>query len=62
MNDFVNFFITAVITFIAMWFIMPIVLWFLRQFGLYTVVQEGTCQVFVLFGRVIGILEEPGLL
>ena len=61
MNDFVNFFVTAVITFIAMWFIMPIVMWFLRQFGLYTVVQEGTCQVFVLFGRVIGILEEPGL-
>ena len=61
MNDFVSFFITAVITFIAMWFIMPIVLWFLRQFGLYTIVQEGTCQVFVLFGRVIGILEEPGL-
>jgi regulator of protease activity HflC (stomatin/prohibitin superfamily) len=24
-------------------------------------VEEGTCQVFVLFGRVAGILKEPGL-
>jgi regulator of protease activity HflC (stomatin/prohibitin superfamily) len=56
-----NLIFAAGLTFVAMWFIMPIVLWFLRQFGLYTVVQEGTCQVFVLFGRVIGILKEPGL-
>ena len=44
-----------------MWFVMPIALFFLRLFGFYTIVEEGTCQVFVLFGRVIGILHEPGL-
>ena len=56
-----NFITTAGVTFVAMWFIMPIVMWFLRQFGLYTIVQEGTCQVYVLFGRVVGILDKPGL-
>src|SRR5512140_3652112 len=61
MNPFVQFIIAAVVTFFAMWFVMPLFLWFVRQFGFYTIVQEGTCQVFVLFGRVIGILKEPGL-
>lgn len=61
MNDFLQFLLAATITFVAMWIVMPIGLWFLRQFGLYTIVQEGTCQVFVLFGKVIGILREPGL-
>jgi regulator of protease activity HflC (stomatin/prohibitin superfamily) len=61
MNNLFDFLIAMGITFAAMWLVMPIVLFFLRQFGLYTIVQEGTCQVFVLFGRVVGILKEPGL-
>jgi regulator of protease activity HflC (stomatin/prohibitin superfamily) len=61
MDAFVEFIIAAVVTFFAMWFIMPIVLFLLRQLGIYTIVQEGTCQVFVLFGKVISILSEPGL-
>ena len=62
MLDFMGQFLGgAFFTFIAMWIVMPIGMWFLRQFGLYTIVNEGTCQVFVLFGRVIGILDEPGL-
>ncbi|MCX6081237.1 MAG: SPFH domain-containing protein [Chloroflexi bacterium] len=44
-----------------MWFVVPIALFFLRLLGLYTIVDEGTCQVFVLFGRVVGILNDPGL-
>jgi regulator of protease activity HflC (stomatin/prohibitin superfamily) len=32
-----------------------------RLLGLYTIVRERTCQVFVLFGRVLGVIEEPGL-
>jgi regulator of protease activity HflC (stomatin/prohibitin superfamily) len=32
-----------------------------RVFGLYTIVQEGTSHVFVLFGRVLGVIQEPGL-
>jgi regulator of protease activity HflC (stomatin/prohibitin superfamily) len=53
--------IGAVVTFFAMWFIMPLVLFFVRLLGLYTIVNEGTCQVFILFGKVIGILKEPGI-
>jgi regulator of protease activity HflC (stomatin/prohibitin superfamily) len=58
---FTGFFVASIVTFIAMWFVMPITLFFLRLIGLYTIVQEGTCQVFVLFGKVIGTLREPGL-
>ena len=61
MTDFFGLIAAAGTTFVAMWFVMPIALWFLRQFGFYTIVQEGTCQVFVLFGRVVGMLSEPGI-
>ncbi|PKN93117.1 MAG: band 7 protein [Chloroflexi bacterium HGW-Chloroflexi-6] len=61
MEPLVQFFIGAAISFIGMWFVMPIVLFFLRLIGLYTTVEEGTCQVFILFGRVVGILDQPGL-
>jgi len=30
-------------------------------FGLYTVVEERECKVYVLFGKVLGALDEPGL-
>ena len=61
MNDFTMFLVGASITFFGMWFVMPIILFFLRQIGFYTIVDEGTCQVFVLFGKVIGIIPEAGL-
>ncbi len=32
-----------------------------RLFGLFAIVQERTCRVYVLFGKVIGMLDEPGL-
>jgi regulator of protease activity HflC (stomatin/prohibitin superfamily) len=32
-----------------------------RLFGFFAVVREGTCRVYVLFGKVIGVLDEPGL-
>jgi regulator of protease activity HflC (stomatin/prohibitin superfamily) len=61
MSGLVDFLFTAAIVFVAMWFVMPIALFLLRLLGLYTIVQEGTCQVFVLFGKVIGIISEAGL-
>jgi regulator of protease activity HflC (stomatin/prohibitin superfamily) len=61
MEPLVQFFVGAAVSFIGMWFVMPIVLFVLRLIGLYTTVEEGTCQVFILFGRVVGILDEPGL-
>ena len=44
-----------------MFFGLPIFLGFCRMFGLYAVVQERTCRVYVLFGKVIATLDEPGL-
>ena len=32
-----------------------------RVAGVYTIVEEGRCHVYVLFGKVIAILDEPGL-
>jgi regulator of protease activity HflC (stomatin/prohibitin superfamily) len=40
---------------------IPILLAFARKFAMYAVVQEREVQVFTLFGKVIGILDEPGL-
>ncbi|HVU28102.1 MAG TPA: SPFH domain-containing protein [Verrucomicrobiae bacterium] len=41
--------------------IVPMVLGLMRLFGLFTVVNEGRCKVYVLFGKVIAMLSEPGL-
>jgi regulator of protease activity HflC (stomatin/prohibitin superfamily) len=30
-------------------------------FGIYTIVDERECKVYVLFGRVVGVIDEPGL-
>jgi regulator of protease activity HflC (stomatin/prohibitin superfamily) len=51
----------AILTFIGMFIVVPIFLWLVRSFGMYAVVQEGTCHVYVLFGKVLGVLREPGL-
>lgn len=51
----------AVITFFVMFILIPLLLFFVRVFGLYTVVDEGECHVYVLFGKVIGVLDQPGL-
>jgi regulator of protease activity HflC (stomatin/prohibitin superfamily) len=51
----------ALITFVACFFGMPILGAIARAFGLYATVMEGTRHVSVLFGTVIGTLEEPGL-
>ncbi len=61
MEFLIQFFVSAIFTFVGMWFVMPIGLWLLRQLGFYTIVEESTCQVYILFGRVIGTLTEPGL-
>jgi regulator of protease activity HflC (stomatin/prohibitin superfamily) len=39
----------------------PVLLGLARVFGLYAVVQEREAQVFTLFGKVLGTLDQPGL-
>ncbi len=40
---------------------VPIALGVARILGVYAIVNERQCRVYVLFGKVIGILEDPGL-
>jgi len=59
--ELIGFLIGGAITFFGMWFFMPIIMFFLRLAGFFAIVEEGTCQVFILFGNVVGTLREPGL-
>lgn len=56
-----NFFVTAFCTFIGMFIIVPIIFGIIRAFGVYTIVEEGRAHVYVLFGKVIAVLDEPGI-
>ncbi len=52
--------IPALTTFIASFIVIPILSALVRAFGVYTIVEEGRCHVYVLFGKVLAILDEPG--
>jgi regulator of protease activity HflC (stomatin/prohibitin superfamily) len=56
-----NLVITAFATFVLSFALVPLLLGLLRMFGLYTVVEEGRCHVYVLFGRVVATINDPGL-
>lgn len=47
-------------TFFGMFILVPFFLGLLRVLGLYAIVVEGECKIYVLFGKVVGILKEPG--
>lgn len=55
------FFIGAVATFIGLFIFVPIVFGVARLFGLYTIVEERRCKVYVLFGKVVAVIDQPGL-
>jgi len=57
----VNFFIALAIAFLGPFILGPLIAALCRSFGLYTVVQERQCKVYMLFGKVALILDEPGL-
>src|SRR5437762_10732972 len=48
-------------TFVAMLVLLPLVLGFIAFTGFFTIVEERHCRVYMLFGRVLGVLDEPGL-
>jgi len=58
MTEFLTGFI---VTFIGMFIALPIMGWIVRRMGIYTIVNEGYCHVYVLFGKVMAIINEPGL-
>ena len=61
MNQIAAFLLTAFLSFVLFFLLEPILRFFLRFFGFYAIVKEGTCHVYVLFGNVVGVLNEPGL-
>ncbi len=53
--------LSPLIAFILGILAIPILLGVARRLGLYAIVRERESQVFTLFGKVIGTLDEPGL-
>ena len=61
LQESTNFLVAALIAFVAPFLLEPLFLSLAKMFGLYVVVREGTCRVYMLFGKVVGVLDEPGL-
>lgn len=59
--NFTSFIIAALTTFVACFILIPVLFGIIRLLGLYTIVQERTCHVYTLFGKVIGQIDTPGL-
>jgi regulator of protease activity HflC (stomatin/prohibitin superfamily) len=56
-----NVTIAAGVTFLGLFVLIPMLLGMAQLFGIYTIVAERQCKVYVLFGKVISQLDEPGL-
>src|SRR6516165_4365881 len=56
-----NFIIAFVCTFVLCWIVVPLFQVALAAISFYTVIMEGRCKVYMLFGRVLGVISEPGL-
>jgi regulator of protease activity HflC (stomatin/prohibitin superfamily) len=56
-----NLLIAAAVTFAACFVLVPVIFSLLRFFGFYAIVEERSCNVYVLFGKVVAIIDEPGL-
>jgi len=57
----ISFLIAAAVTFIGMFIVGPVCAGLTRATGFYTIVEERQCKVYVLFGKVIGVIDDPGL-
>ena len=55
------FLISAVAMFFGLFILVPIFFGIVRMFGLYTIVEERQCKVYMLFGKVVATIDEPGL-
>jgi regulator of protease activity HflC (stomatin/prohibitin superfamily) len=61
LSGFLRFLTTALVTFVGLFIAVPILFGIIRAFGVYTIVEEGRCHVYVLFGKVLAVLDEPGI-
>ena len=55
------FFIAAAAMFFGMFVLVPVFFGVARMFGLCTIVEERQCKVYMLFGKVVATIDEPGL-
>src|SRR4051794_11539495 len=60
-SGIVLFFGAFMMVFVGMFIIVPILFGFARLFGLYTIVEERQCKVYMLFGKVLAGIDQPGL-
>ena len=51
----------AGVAFFGWWLAMPIFFGILRAFGVYIVVHERRAHVYTLFGKVVGVFDQPGM-
>jgi hypothetical protein len=51
----------AVATFAGCLLLVPLLFGLARGFGVYVVVPERRCFVYVLFGKILAVIDEPGL-
>jgi regulator of protease activity HflC (stomatin/prohibitin superfamily) len=56
-----HFFMAVIITFIGLLILVPVFFGIVRLFGLYTIVEERQCKVYMLFGKVVAVIDQPGL-
>jgi SPFH domain / Band 7 family len=56
----VEFWTTAALVLVTLFGAEALIALF-RLLGVYAIVEERTCHVYVLFGRVIGIIDKPGV-
>jgi len=57
----IEFFIALPVAFAGMFVLEPLFFAACRGLGFYTVVEERQCKVYMLFGKVVKIIDEPGL-
>ena len=56
-----NFFNVFSATFLGSFVLIPILFALARAFGVYAIVHERRCHVYVLFGKVLARIDDPGL-
>jgi regulator of protease activity HflC (stomatin/prohibitin superfamily) len=56
-----NFLMAFLITFVLCWLTIPALVILLNAVNFFTTVSEGRYKVYMLFGRVLGVIREPGM-
>lgn len=56
-----TFLIAFLISFIGCWVLVPMTFALARMLGVYVIVPERQCVVYMLFGKVLATIDEPGI-